>query len=256
MKYIRERVLSGERMFGTWCNLGSHMTAEIAGLSGVDWVLIDMEHGSGDYDALIHQLHAIEGTPAAPLVRIAWNDPFRFKRVLDLGASGIMVPWVNNAEEARMAAESMRYPPEGIRGIAMTTRASKYAAEFEEYVAKANDGLLTITQIERVEGVKNAEEIAAVDGVDVLFVGPLDLSTSMGIRGEYGNPDFHAALGKVVAACRKYGKMAGYLLSSKDQMEERLEAGFTFIAHGADGAMVAAGMRENGAFLAKYKDEA
>jgi len=184
MKYIRERVLSGERMFGTWCNLGSHMTAEIAGLSGVDWVLIDLEHGSGDYDALVHQLQAVEGTPAAPLVRIAWNEPFRFKRILDLGASGIMVPWVNNAREAEIAAESMRYPPQGIRGVAMTTRATKFAAEFREYSSKANDNLLTIVQIERVEAVKNAEEIAAVDGVDVLFVGPLDLTTGMGIQAQ------------------------------------------------------------------------
>jgi len=242
-------------MFGTWCNLGSHITAEIAGLSGVDWVLLDLEHGSGDYDALVHQLQAIEGTPAVPIVRIVWNDPFRFKRVLDLGASGIMVPWVNTAREARMVAESMRYPPQGIRGIAMTTRATTYAAEFEDYYAEANDNLLTITQIERVEAVKNAEEIAAVEGVDVLFVGPLDLTTSMGIQAQYDHPDFHDALATVVKACRKHGKVAGYLLSSKDQMEERLGAGFTFIAHGADGAMVAAGMRENGAFLSGYKNK-
>ncbi len=253
MKYIRERVLNGERMFGTWCNLGSHITAEIAGLSGVDWVLLDLEHGSGDYDALVHQLQAIEGTPAVPIVRIAWNDPYRFKRVLDLGASGVMVPWVNNPQEAKMAAEAMRYPPQGIRGVAMTVRATKYGAEFGDYVAKANDNLLTIAQIEQVTAVKNAEAIAAVEGVDVLFVGPMDLTTSMGIQAQYDHPDFHAALAAVVDACRKHGKAAGYLLSSQDQMEERLDAGFTFIAHGADGGMVAAGMRENGAFLARYK---
>jgi len=254
MKYIRERVLSGERMFGTWCSLGSYMTAEIAGLSGVDWVLIDLEHGSGDYGALIHQMQAVEGTPAAPLVRIAWNEPFRFKRILDLGASGIMVPWVNNAHEAEIIAESMRYPPQGIRGVAMTTRATKFAAEFEEYSSKANDNLLTIAQIERVEAVKNAEEIAAVDGVDVLFVGPLDLTTGMGIQAQYDHPDFHEALATVVRACGKHGKIAGYLLSSKDQLEERIEDGFTFIANGSDAGMVAAGMNENGAFLAKYKN--
>jgi len=253
MKYLRERALGGERLFGTWCSLGSSITAEIAGLSGVDWVLIDLEHGMGDYDALVHQLQAVEGTPAAPIVRIVWNEPYRFKRALDLGASGVMVPWVNSADEAKGVAESMRYPPEGIRGVAMTLRATKFAAEFQAYSSEANDGLLTIAQIERVDGVKNAEEIAAVDGVDVLFVGPLDLTTSMGIQGQYDHPDFHDALATVVKACRKHGKAAGYLLSSKDQMEERLDAGFTFIAYGADTVMVAAGMKENGALFAKYK---
>lgn len=255
MKYIRERVLSGERMFGTWCNLGSHITAEIAGLSGVDWVLIDLEHGSGDYESLVHQLQALEGTPAAPIVRIAWNEPYRFKRILDLGASGIMVPWVNDGDEARMAAESMRYPPQGIRGVAKTNRATKFGAEFEDYFSRANDSLLTIAQIERVEGVKNAEEIAAVDGVDVLFIGPMDLTTGMGIQGQFDHPDFRKSLATVVKACRKHGKSAGYLLSSKDEMDERLAEGFTFIANGADGGMVAAGMKENGAFLAKYRKE-
>ncbi len=254
MKYIRERVLSGEPMFGTWCNLGSHITAEMAGLSGVDWVLLDLEHGSGDYDALVHQLQAIEGTPAAPIVRIAWNEPYRFKRVLDLGASGIMVPWVNSAGEAKMVAESMRYPPQGTRGVAKTIRATKFGAEFDDYFAGANDGLLTVTQIERVEGVKNAEEIAAIDGVDVLFIGPMDLTTGMGIQGQFDHPDFREALATVVKACRKHGKSAGYLLSNRDELEERLSEGFTFIANGADGGMVASGMRENGAFLAEYKN--
>ncbi len=118
MKWIRQQVLDGELMVGTWLNLGSSLPAEMAGRAGFDWLLIDIEHGSGEYDSLVHQLQAVGGTPAAPLVRITWNEAPRFKRVLDLGPSGIMVPYVNSAAEAELAVASMRYPLRGVRGVA------------------------------------------------------------------------------------------------------------------------------------------
>src|SRR4051812_27850645 len=123
LKSLRQRALAGRFLAGTWCNLGSSLTAEVAGQSGFDWVLLDGEHGSGDYGDLVRQLQAVDATPAAAVVRVAWNDPVRVKRVLDLGAAGIMVPYVNTADEARRAAAAMRYPPAGIRGAARNTRA-------------------------------------------------------------------------------------------------------------------------------------
>lgn len=253
MKYIRQQVLSGKLMAGTWLNIGSSLTAEMAGRAGFDWLLIDMEHGSGDYESLVHQLQAVESTPAAPIVRIAWNEAPRYKRVLDLGPSGIMVPYVNNASEAKLAASSMRYPPQGIRGVAKLNRASGFGQEFEEYFANANDNLLTVVQIETESAVNSANEIAKVDGVDVLFIGPLDLSINLGIAQQFDHPKFRAALAKVVAACRKAGKAAGILLMKPEEVDHTVKDGFTFIALGSDGGLVAGGMKKLVSAFEKYK---
>ena len=253
MKYIRQRVLNGELLSGGWCSIGSSITAEIAGLAGFDWVLLDIEHGTGDLETLRNQLQAVSATPAVPIVRIAWNESPRFKRVLDLGASGVIVPYVNTAEEAKLAAKSMRYPPKGIRGVAKFNRGAQFAQNFDEYFATANDNLLTVVQIETEEAVANADEIAAVDGVDVLFVGPLDLSVNMGVPQQLDHPKFQEALDKVVSACKKSGKAAGILLVKTDMVEPIVKKGFTFIALGTDGGMVAAGMKNAATTLNKLK---
>jgi 4-hydroxy-2-oxoheptanedioate aldolase len=243
MKWIREKVLSGEVMGGTFLNLGSSLTAEMAGRAGFEWVLIDLEHGSGDRQELLVQLQALESTAAAPIVRIAWNDPVLFKRVLDLGPSGVMVPYVQSAEEAQKAVAAMRYPPAGVRGVASMNRACDFGPGFNEYFKLANSKLLTVIQIETPAAVDQAEAIAATDGVDVLFVGPMDLSANMGIPCQWDDPKLRAALTKVVAACRNTGKAAGILLMKKDAAAWVSE-GFSFLALSSDGAMVAAGMKE------------
>ena len=176
MQFIKDRVLSGEFMAGAWCNLASSITTEMASTLGFDWVLIDQEHGPGDNLTLLHQMQAISVGGAAALVRLTWNEMPRFKRALDLGAAGIMIPYVQNKEEAEYAAASMQYSPAGLRGVASSPRATDYAQTFQDYYAKANENLLTVVQIETGEAVKNAADIASEPGVDVLFVGPLDLS--------------------------------------------------------------------------------
>jgi 2-keto-3-deoxy-L-rhamnonate aldolase RhmA len=253
MKYLRQRVLQGEILAGAWLNLGSSLTAEIAGRAGLDWLLIDLEHGCGDHEALVHQLQAIDATPAAGIVRIAWNEAPRFKRALDQGASGIMVPYVNTVDEARLAVASMRYPPAGIRGVARSNRAAGFGQEFDRYFAEAGENLLTIVQIETAEAVGNAAAIAALEGVDVLFIGPLDLSVNLGIAQQYAHPEFRAAVGRVVAACRQAGKAAGILLASPDQIASTVADGFTFIAAGSDGGMVASGMKNLVGAFAAYR---
>lgn len=243
MKSLKERALSGEVLAGTWLNLASSITAEIASKSGLDWLLIDREHGAGDEETLLHQLQAIDTAASCAVVRIPHNEERLFKQALDLGAAGVMVPYVNNAEEARSAVASMRYPPQGVRGVARFTRAAGFSIDFDSYFAEANAKLLTIVQIETVEAVAQAEEIAQVEGVDVLFVGPLDLSVNLGIPQQTNHPDFLAAIRKVIAAARAAGKVAGTLLGNADQIAPAIAEGYTFLAVGSDGGMVANGMK-------------
>jgi 4-hydroxy-2-oxoheptanedioate aldolase len=242
MKWIRETVLSGDLVTGTFLNLGSHVTAEVASQAGFDWVLLDLEHGAGDRAELLRQLQAVESGGAVPIVRLGWNEMPAFKRTLDLGARGIMVPFVNTAEEASRAAASLQYPPDGERGTAVFCRATSYGAEFETYFAEANANLLSVVQIETAEAVKNADAIAGVDRVDVLFVGPMDLSVSLGMPRRFDEPVFREALSQVVAACRQHGKAAGILAPDPEVAGRFIELGFTFVAAGSDGAIVAAGL--------------
>ncbi len=234
MKFIRERILSGESMFGVAAQLGSCLTVEMIGQAGFDWTWIDCEHGTGDYSELIHQIQVARLGDAPPIVRIAWNEPILFKRVLDLGAAGIMVPHVSTAETARQVAQSMRYQPEGTRGVASSPPACGFGQKFDDYYAKANDSLVTMVQIETVEGVENAEEIAAVPGVDVLFVGPMDLSINMGIAKQFKNADFEANLDRVAAACRKHGKIPGILTPTLDFLEPWKAKGYSVFVVGSD----------------------
>jgi len=205
MQFIRERVLAGEVMLGVGANLGSSLTVEMIGAAGFDWTWIDCEHGAGGYSELIPQIQAASIYNAPAIVRIAWNEAPRFKRVLDLGAAGIMVPYVTSAREAEQAAAAMRYPPEGIRGVARFNRACGFGQDFDTYFKQANDHLLTVVQIETKESVERAEEIAAVAGVDVLFVGPLDLSVNMNMAQEFEHPEF------------EHQSVSGYLRSFADQ---------------------------------------
>lgn len=253
MKWIRKPVLEGKVLCGSFLNLGSSLTVEIAGRAGFDWLLIDLEHGAGDRQNLLHQLQAVESTPAAPIVRIGWNDPVTFKRILDLGPSGIMVPWVNSADEARQAAASMQYPPRGIRGAAFSNRACGYGQGFDEYFQAADSQLLLVTQIETEKAVEEAEEIAAVDRVDVLFVGPLDLSVSMGAPRQFDREEFRSALRRVVDACRKHGKAAGILAGSPEQARLHIDDGFTFVACGSDGTLLSAEFQRIASALGELK---
>jgi 2-keto-3-deoxy-L-rhamnonate aldolase RhmA len=165
-----------------------------------------------------------------------------------------MVPWVSNAEEARQAVAAMRYPPHGIRGAASFNRACGYGKEFEEYFAKASQDLLTIVQIESSEAVNRAREIAAVDGVDVLFVGPLDLSVNLGAPRQLDRPDFREALNTVIAACHQEGKAAGILLWKREQLEQAITDGFTFVGLGSDGAAVATAMNQWATAFKEFKE--
>lgn len=253
MKWVRQRVLRGEVFGGAWLNLGSAVAAEIAGKAGFSWLLLDMEHGNGDYKDLFHQIQALESSPAATIVRVSDPSPSILKRVLDMGPSGVMIPCVNRADEARELVRLVRIPPLGVRGAAQSTRASGYGFTYEKYVAEANDGLLVVAQIESREGVANAADIAAIDGVDVLFVGPLDLSIDLGMRGQQSHQAFRDSLRQVVQAARQHGKAAGILARNMEQAAEFLAMGFVFISVGSDRGLVSSGMGKNADAFAALK---
>ena len=241
---FRQRVLAREFLAGTWLNLGSSLTAEMAGLAGFDWVVLDHEHGPGSDSTVLQQLQAVSATPAAALVRIAANEPPRFKRVLDAGAQGVVIPYVSTPAEARAAVSSVRYPPRGLRGVAKLNRAAGFGVDFDAYFAHAHEWIATVPQIETAEGVAHAAEIAAIDGVDVLFVGPMDLTTSLGIPGNFEDARYRDAVRRVADAARGAGKAAGVLLMNAAQIPMFRELGYTFVALSSDGGMVVNGMAQ------------
>lgn len=246
---FRSRVLAREWLTGTFINLGSAVTAEIAGQAGYDWLVLDHEHGFGGEETLIHQLLATAGTPAVPIVRIPVNDPTRFKRALDAGAHGVMVPYVNTAAEAQAAVTAMQYPPHGLRGVAKFNRGSGYSNNYEEYYTHAHEWLVLVAQLETAEAVDNCEAIAAVPGVDVVFVGPNDLTHNLGIRDQFDHPKFVEALKRVSAAAAKHKKVAGILVHNPALVAVCRGLGYTFVSLGSDGGVVNAGLRQNLAVL-------
>lgn len=246
---FKQRLRAGERLAGTFLNLGSAFTVEMAGCAGFDWLLLDHEHGVGGEETLLHQLQAASATPAFPIVRIAANETARFKRALDFGAGGIMVPWVNTAAEARQAVASLRYPPRGVRGVMKATRASEFGSGFADYYAHGHERLVLVAQIETVEALANVEEIAAVDGVDVLFIGPMDLTTSLGIQEQFDHPKYLEAVQRIATVARQAGKATGILLLNPALLPMCREFGITFIALGSDGGHVNAGLRASAAAI-------
>lgn len=238
MKNIKARIYNGETLFGCWVNLGSSLTSEIVGMSGFDWVLIDIEHGSGSEAQILQQLQALEHTPAATFVRVESYQRQRFHRVLDLGAEGIMCPRINTLEEARQAAKAIRYPPDGIRGVARMVRATNFGSDFSEYYANQKKNLVCIVQIETEEILNSLDAVAAIDEIDVLFVGPMDLSIALGVFGQLDHPRFMDALKATADAAAKEGKAAGILLQNPEEFKKYYELGFRFIACSSDSSFV------------------
>ena len=247
MQYIRDRVLSRKPLSGIWCNLASSIATEIAAKAGFDWILIDMEHAPGELTQLLPQLQAADGTKTSPIVRIEWNDGPLFKRVLDLGAAGVMVPYVSTAEEAAEAVKWMLYPPKGLRGVASAVRAMEFGATTDRYLSEVDNNILSVVQIENASAVNEIEDIAKTDHVDVLFIGPMDLSTNLGVARQFDSPIYREAVAAVNSAARNAGIAAGVLLQRPEQIGPALEDGFTFIALGSTLGSAAAGIRATAA---------
>jgi 2-keto-3-deoxy-L-rhamnonate aldolase RhmA len=223
----------GKQQIGLWTALASNITAEIIGGSGFDWVVIDTEHGPSDVPGVLSQLQAMARGTAEPVVRVAWNDTVLIKRIMDVGARSLLVPMVQNAEEARRAVAATRYPPQGIRGVAGAPRANLYG-RVANYHRNANQDICVLVQVETRAALDQVEAIAAVEGIDGIFVGPGDLAASLGHLANSGHPEVQAAIADFLARCRTAGKAAGILIADPDEAMRCLEVGFAFVAVGSD----------------------
>jgi 4-hydroxy-2-oxoheptanedioate aldolase len=252
---LRDRLQAGEAAIGCFLSLGSPLTSEIMGAAGYDWALIDLEHGAGGEPEALAQMHALAGTGTPAIVRVEGCERQRTHRVLDFGAHGIMFPRVDTPEQARQAVAAMHYPGTGIRGLAFSNRACLYGTNLRPYMEGCAN-LLTIIQIESPLAVENADAIAATAGVDVLFVGPSDLSHSMGMFGQFDRPEFVRAIERTAAAAAKHGKHAGLLLPAPGDFVRYYKAGYRFIASGSDAVLLNNAARNLVAGLRQSRTEA
>jgi 2-keto-3-deoxy-L-rhamnonate aldolase RhmA len=231
---------------GTWIMSASPIVAEAVGHAGFDWGLIDMEHAPLDLMDVMHMLQALSATKMVPVVRVPWNDAVTVKRVLDAGATTVMFPFVQNADEARRAVAATRYPPAGIRGMAGMSRASRFGT-LPNYLKTANDGMGVIVQLETTAAIAALESIAAVDGVDAVFLGPADLSANMGHVAQQTHPEVMDLMTTAVQRCKAVGKPVGTIGGTPEQVAQYRATGFDYVALGSDlgllmrGAQVAIG---------------
>jgi 2-dehydro-3-deoxyglucarate aldolase len=234
---IKEKMRRGEPSIGAWQSLAHPSISEIYAMAGYDFVVVETEHTAIDNSETLRLIMAIEQRGAVPLVRLAWVDPIQAKAVLDSGAAGVLVPMVNTREEARLAVNMTKYPPLGFRGVGLA-RAQDYGARFDEYVKHANDDSLLILQIEHKDAVANIEEIVSVPGIDGTFIGPYDLSMSLGIPGQLQHPLIVEAKEKVLKATLDHGLIAGIHFvqprTAAEDARKAIAAGYRFIAIGSD----------------------
>jgi 4-hydroxy-2-oxoheptanedioate aldolase len=241
MKNLKERIQSGETVYGSWLNLGSNISTEIMGHAGFDWLLIDMEHGSGYEDMMLHQLQVLASTNVTPLVRTCEASRGRIQQILDSGAHGIMFPQITSTDEAKSATQLMYYPPKGTRGMAKITRATRFGKTAKEYIERLDKTLIGIIQIETASALREVEAIAALPEVDVLFVGPTDLSIALDTFGQLHHPVFQKALKDVAEAAKQFGKTAGVLMQDLSEYDMYADLGYRFLACGGDAAFIMQG---------------
>lgn len=242
---MKKKLAAGESALGVWACLGSEVTLEVAARLGFDWALIDCEHGLVHTEGLLPLLRAAAGHDMATVVRMpsahALSD---FKRVLDMGAEGVLVPMVRSAEEVSAVVAQCKYPPAGTRGIA-SHRAHGYGVDFMDTFQRANDNILIAVQIETAEAMEHLEAIAAVEGLDALFVGPSDLSAALGKPFDTDSDDFQRAVDRVLATCKATGKPAGIYCRSPDDAKRWLARGFSFVNICNDQSTLVSGIRRS-----------
>jgi 2-keto-3-deoxy-L-rhamnonate aldolase RhmA len=236
--WLRRRLADGERTAGVFVGAASPVAAEVCAAAGVDWVLLDLEHGTGGEDQVGTVVLAAAAYGVPTVVRAESAARIRLGRILDLGAAGVMLPRLDSADEVSDALRHLRYPPAGDRGVATYNRACRFGLD-PGALDRADDEVLTVVQIESARAVEQVEEIAALDGVDVLFVGPRDLSHDLGVPGDVTAPSYLAALDRVHDAASKFGKACGLLVPDGAAAAKRHAAGWSFVAVGSDSTLLA-----------------
>jgi len=236
---VKKLLKEGKKTSGAWLQIASPFTAEIMSRAGFDWLLIDMEHGPGDILSLVSQLQAISGTDTSALVRTPWNDFVTIKRILDTGVHGLLIPYVNTKEEAEAAVRACRYPPDGIRGVAGSPRAQGFGQNVQDYLKNANDEILLITAVETPEAVANLDQILTVEGVDGIFIGPMDLATNMGYLGQPDQPEVQEVIAEIEKKVFSSGKILATIAGTWEQAQILYERGYQMITLMADGTSLA-----------------
>jgi 4-hydroxy-2-oxoheptanedioate aldolase len=249
---FKRALAAGEQQIGLWSNLASHCSVELLAGAGFDWLLLDMEHAPNELPMVHCQLQAAMGSNTHPVVRPPWSDMVTIKRLLDVGAQTLLIPYVESAEEARNAVAYTRYPPEGVRGYASAARASGFG-RIADYPKQCANELCLLVQIESRLGLDNLEEIAGVEGVDGVFVGPGDLSAALGHAGEIKHPDVQAAIENAIVRIVAAGKPAGILIGDETLARRYIELGCTFTAVGSDVAILGRGAEQ---LAARFKSAA
>jgi 4-hydroxy-2-oxoheptanedioate aldolase len=246
---LKQALRVGRAQIGLWSQLTSPTAVEVVAGSGFDFLVLDTEHAPNELPAVVDQLRAMAGGTASAVARVAWNDPVLFKRLLDVGVQSVLVPFVQDADEARRAVAATRYPPHGIRGVAVATRANRYG-RVRDYPSRASEELFVLVQLETRVALGNLESIAEVEGVDGLFIGPSDLAASMGHLGDSAHPEVRAAIDDAIRKITASGKVAGILAPVEEDARHWLALGCRFVAVGSDVGLLA---RQSEALAAKFK---
>ncbi|MGY9082567.1 MAG: aldolase/citrate lyase family protein [Acidimicrobiales bacterium] len=234
---FKRRLVEPAVQYGMWISLADPVAAEISAGAGFDWLMIDAEHSPNDLRTLLAQLQAVNGSPVSAVIRPPRADAVIIKQYLDLGAQTILVPMIDTAEQAEEMVRAVLYPPQGIRGVA-SARAARWG-RIDDYYRQANDEMCVLVQVETIKGVKNLMDIARVDGVDGVFIGPSDLGAALGHIGDATHPDVREAVVASITAVRAAGKPAGVLSVNPTLAREYRDAGANFVAVGVDTSMLA-----------------
>lgn len=230
---FKRDLLAGKKLIGCWSSLSNAITTEVLGVAGFDWILLDGEHSPNDIATFIPQLMALKDSASAPVVRPSSNNVVEIKRLLDAGFYNFLVPFVESVDEAKRAVSATRYPPQGIRGVSVSQRSNRYGT-VPDYFKSINEHICVMVQIESRAGVAAARDIAALDGVDGIFVGPSDLAAGLGHLGNAGHPEVQAAMASIFADAKACGKPIGILAPVEADARRYIAMGATFVAVGSD----------------------
>jgi len=240
---VKELLRSGKPALGSWVTIGHPDVAEVMANMGFDWLVFDNEHAPLSTETTQLLIQAMSSTETVPIVRMPWNDMVEIKRALDIGAYGVVIPWVNSKEEALYAVRACKYPPAGLRGVG-PRRASRYGLDIKEYLQQANDEILVVVQIETQQAVDRIDEILSVEGIDAFFIGPYDLSASLGYLGQPDHPKALETYYRLLDAAKRTGVASGIHASNLQLAKHYIEKGFQFVALNDDIGLLKRGCQE------------
>jgi 2-dehydro-3-deoxyglucarate aldolase/4-hydroxy-2-oxoheptanedioate aldolase len=248
---VKRKLKNGQKTVGGFLQTLSPVAAEIMAQAGFDWLIVDLEHAPGDFANLQAQLQAMNGSGVVPFARAPWNDMVAIKRILDTGVTGVLVPYVNTREEAEAAVAACKYPPQGVRGVAGSPRAAGYTGNTMPYLGTANEETIVMIAVETIEAVENLDEILEVDGLDGIFIGPVDLASSMGHLGDPGQPEVQEAIARIESKVFPSDKFLGTLAATWDKASACFEKGYQWMVVMQDGATL---VRTSRQAVAQFRD--